>query len=279
MRHVFLIALFASHLATGAVICYFGADLDQANATDIAKGIGQKFGAEGAQSSYGTDIASTDIVNQMKTAAGTCFDPATGKFKCEGGVLFVYISAHGAISADGKDTVIANPRLAAQNKDAGTKISDLANSIAATIPECCTLIFAFDSCGADGFYNNFINPGTADVNDKNPFKGGNSLVLTPKITAGDHRCIGTPVGDAIKAAFGTKRTVKEFVDFFGNQAGVTTTSYWDDVHSGYPLFKESTDDSGGPPLPEPAGIALAAVGLCLIGAHSARRRYRSKFAS
>lgn len=212
---------FTPEPAFAALICYFGADLDQDKAKDTAKGIGEKLDDDTSKTSFGTDIAGNEIFDKMKTAAGSCYNATTGKFDCSDGVLLVYISAHGGYTADGKDTVIANPK-----KDGTVKLSELTTAIAGTIPDCCTLIFALDACAADAWYNEYVAAEGDAVNPKNPFGNLNWLVIIPTIKEG--RCFGTPVGDALKKAFGTSQTVSELSASLG--AGVTAKYSLDDKH-------------------------------------------------
>ncbi|MBI4889405.1 MAG: hypothetical protein HY821_02195 [Acidobacteria bacterium] len=242
-------ALFAFLAVPGVlwstVICFYGADLDQDKAKDTAKNLVNAAVAGGAKGSVGTDIAGGDIFNSMKTAAGTCFNASTGKFDCGTGVLLVYISSHGDKTADGKDTVIGN-----LTKGPHTTLSALTKSIAGTIPECCTVIFAIDACFADAWYNNSIPDVGGNPNPNNPFKDLNYLVAVP---AGEGRCFGTPVGSALSKAFGAERSISQLSDFLGSQQGVRTTWSADDQHN-Y-TFKLT---------PEPATLWLTLIGFILV---------------
>jgi len=251
--------LFLAANLSAATICYYGADLDQEFAKDTAKDIGEGFKKNGATTYVGTDIGSGEIFNNMKDGAGNCYDPATGKFECNGGVLFVYISGHGTPSADGKDTVIAN-----RTKGPNTTLSALTTSIAAAIPECCTVIFAFDACAADSWYNEFITPATGDVNPKNPFKNVNWAVLAPAIVNG--RCIGSPVADAIKKAFGKERKVSEYIKFMSEQPGVLADGITDQNHD-YALALLVD-------IPEPSSLAVLALALSGLAVWRNRRRLK-----
>ncbi len=235
------------------VICFYGADLDQDKAKDTARNLVESAAAGGAKGSVGSNIAGGEIFNSMKTAGGTCFDAATGKFDCATGILLVYISAHGDKTADGKDTVIGN-----LNKGPNTTLSALTTSIAGTIPECCTVVFAIDACFTEAWYNNFIQDVGGIPNPNNPFKNLNYLIATP---SAEGRCFGTPVGSALSKAFGTERSISQLSDFLGNQEGVRTTWSADDQHN-Y-TFRLT---------PEPATLWLSLFGLALFLIKAGPRR-------
>jgi hypothetical protein len=251
--------------ASAGLICFYGADLAQRNAKDFAKDIVGLYQAANpdAKTGVGTDIKASGLFDDMLTKLAGCYDAAAKKFKCDGGVLLVYISADGAYTGDQKDTVIGN--LA---NPGNIKVSDLAAAIAPAIPECCTLIFAFDSCAADGWYGNFIDPGDKEVNPNNPFQNLNWAVFTPKIQP-NGKCLGTPVGDGLKKAFQGKKktTVKELVTFMSGQPGVEPRYGLDDDHGGYQLIADAgfpPDPDGPVPVPESVPLWLPAVALLAV---------------
>lgn len=239
-----LVTLAAQSVLWGGVICFYGADLDQDKAKDTAKDLVTAAVGGGARGSVGSDISAANIFDSMKTAAGSCYNAATGKFDCADGVLLIYISSHGDATADGKDTVIGN-----LNNPGNTTLSELTGSIAGAIPECCTVIFAIDACFTEAWYNNSI--AAADgVNPNNPFGALNWMVATP---SGAGRCFGTPVGSALKKAFGTERTVEGLADFLGEQEGVRTSWSSDEEHN-RPFMLS----------PEPTSIWLGLIGLAVL---------------
>lgn len=240
-----LAVLAAQGILSGGVICFYGADLDQDKAKDTAKDLVMAAVGGGAKGSVGSDISAANIFNSMKTAAGSCYNAATGKFDCVDGVLLIYISAHGDATTDGKDTGIAN-----MANPGPTTLSELTTSIAGAIPECCTVIFAIDACFTEAWYNNSIAAADGEVNPNNPFGALNWMVVTP---SGAGRCFGTPVGSALKKAFGTERSVSELSEFLGSQEGVRTSWSSDEEHNRRFLLS-----------PEPASVWLGLIGLAVI---------------
>jgi hypothetical protein len=241
--------------ATAALICFYGADLDQNHAKDFAKDIVGLYKAANpdAKTGVGTNIKATEMFGDLKAKLAGCYDDATKKFKCEGGILLFYFSADGNQTPDGKDTVVDN-----LGNSAPAKVSELAASLAATIPDCCTLVFAFDACFADRWYNEYIAAAGDEINPKNPFKNINHVVFTPTIQD-DGKCLGSPVGDALTKAFKdkTKQTVSEFAAFVGGQPSVRWRTGLDEEHADYKLIAEAdfpTDPDDPVPVPEPTPV-------------------------
>ncbi|MEP7363575.1 MAG: hypothetical protein ABI972_09995 [Acidobacteriota bacterium] len=257
--------------ASAALICFYGADLDQVHAKDFAKDIAGLYKAANpdAKTGVGTNIKATEMFGDLKAKLAGCYDEATKQFKCDGGILLFYFSADGNETPDGKDTIVDNT-----GNSAPIKVSELAASLAATIPDCCTLIFAFDSCFADRWYDNYIEAEGEGINPNNPFKNINHLVLTPKVQP-DGKCLGSPVGDALTKAFKNKtpQTIVEFAEFMGKEPNVRPRSGLDETHEKYKLIAEAdipSDPNDPVPVPEPAATWLAGAALVLMAGRISR---------
>lgn len=219
---------------------YYGADVDGGNfASNIGEYLKDNDGYKTGGSKGGNP---NGLIADMKADLGAGAD---GKFPCNGGVLFVYVSSHGGVFRDRSDGYIAN-------NQGHIADNEFAKQVAATVPQCCTLVLCIDSCGTNAWWDNFVTQP-----DRNPFKDLNYVVAASD-APGD-LCPGTPVARRIGQGLGNPMTAETFRDFLEAGAGVKTHSQLDDRHKGAIVT-----------TPEPGSLLALALGLATL-----RKRQRA----
>ena len=228
---------------------FFGADLDGGTQ---AEGIGVDM-----QDTHGyksKNVKATDP-NKLCDIIGKQFgaDPVTHKLPCNGGLLFVYIAAHGGAGDPAGDDGYMVSVVNGQKK--WIKDNDLAKCIAEMIPPCCVLVFTMDCCGTNAWWDNYLNNPA-----RNPFRGINFIAAVADVPG--LTCPESPVRKKISAGISQgAMTAEQYCEYLKKRDALTprnllvksVCNFTDDAHKNRLVQ-----------VPEPTSMAVLAGGAGLL---------------
>lgn len=197
---------------------FYGADLVE-NKT-FANDLGDLLQDQGYKKRRSYMIKPKDLAEDMRTQFAGDF--VNGKFKCEAGVLFIYVSSHGGVAQGGNETYIVN------SKHESDKLENFVSWLAGALPVCCTLVFSIDACATGLWWDANIN---ADGTFKpgSSLKNSNAVVVMPEAGA---LCFQQPVYTRMGNNLDQRRTAMEFCRDMDRMADIRAACNLDANHQG-----------------------------------------------